>query len=343
MAKIKTVEEICQIKDMGDFAHEVEKFYKREVRNKVLTAEELIDKLSYILINHVVKDNNWIVMIYLNDLLKENEYNKKQPLCSEFEKYIDEIDGNESYFAIYGYGYLMKKEAYEKLLSIVFGDYPLELRALSIKLISYISNQTFDRGLHKDVAYWSEKDLRLSEIEEWKNNGCLDGEGYKPPIQDEALKDPKTKLEKAVAKLQIKLEKLRSDNPSEQDEYLVVADKEKLDAVLKKYPLNGMYLEFLTRFSPQKVSMFKFCSCLTLYGVDDILDYQLGYSVDDNGNLLEGWPDGYLVIADGDSDPYCINLNEKDGGVYFARHGEGEWKFEKVYNSLSTFLTNLAR
>ena len=41
MAKIKTVEEICQIKDMGDFAHEVEKFYKREVRNKVLTAEEL--------------------------------------------------------------------------------------------------------------------------------------------------------------------------------------------------------------------------------------------------------------------------------------------------------------
>jgi len=343
LKKVLTIEEICQITDRNEFPNAVEKYYKREKKNKILSEKELAQNLSYILINNVSEDADWSILIYLEDLLKTEKIDNIEEVKN---KLLDIIDNHKSgdYSAIKCYAYLLKKEAYEKLLSIIFNEKEsLVLRALSIKLISNISKQTFDFNLPKDVGYWKEEDLRLGDVKFWQENGMKDGEGYKPPVQDDALIKPVTKFEKVVAKLQKKVAKYRSDEPSIQDEYFVVADSEKLKLVLEKYPINGVYLEFLTRFSPQDVCFYKAGGQYTIYGIDDILDYQIGYSIDDSGNSLEGWPDNYLVIADSNSDPYCIDLRETDGAVYFAYHGEGEWNFNKSFDSLIEFISFLAK
>ena len=81
----------------------------------------------------------------------------------------------------------------------------------------------------------------------------------------------------------------------------------------------------------------------TIYGVDDILEYQVGYGVDENGNPLDGWNPNHLVICDCDSDPYCIDLSEESGAVYFSYHGMGYWRFDKVYDTLADFLSNVSK
>ncbi|MBQ8425769.1 MAG: SMI1/KNR4 family protein [Clostridia bacterium] len=342
MAKILTIENICQITDRLEFAKAVEKYYKREKKNKVLSEKELAQNLSYILINHISKDSDWAVLIYLDDLLKIAKIDNSEELKNKLLDFIDN-DYNK-YFALKCYAYLVEKESYEKLLSVIFNkDEKLEERALAVKLISNISKQTFDLNLPSDPGYWKEEDLRLDDIKHWQDNGMADGEGYKPPKQDDSLFNPVTKLEKVASRLQKRISKYRSNEPSIQNEYLVVADENMLSGVLAKYELNGTYLEFLKRFSPQDVSYYRAGGQYRVYGVSDILNFQLGYSVDDKGNKLEGWPENYLVIADKDSDPYCIDLSENDGSVYFAYHGEGEWNFEKVYENVIEFISELAR
>ena len=343
MAKIITIQDICQITDGIEFAHAVEKYYKKEKKNKVLSVKELAQNLSYILVNNLSDDGNWGVLIYLEDLLKTTKIDNVEEVKI---KLLDIINNHKSgeYSAIKCYAYLLEKDAYEKLLSIIFNEEEsFVLRALSIKLISNISKQTFDLNLPKDVGYWKEEDLRLEEIKIWQENGMKDGEGYKPPVQDDALTSPVTKLEKVASRFQKKIAKYLSDEPSIQDEYLVVADSDKLNSVLEKYKISGDYKEFLTRFSPQDVCYYKAGGQYTVYGVSDILDFQKGYGIDENGKKLDGWPENYLVIADKDSDPYCINLSETNGAVYFACHGEGDWNFEKAYENIIEFLSYLAK
>lgn len=347
MANIKTIEEISQITNRVDFAHEVEKYYKRETKKKELSNQEIADNLAYILINHTSKENDWIAMIYLIDILKNTEVSEsvKPELKTKLLNYIDDISaGNECYFALKTYSYLEKKQSYEKLVQVALNtNYPTDVRALAIRMLAIISNQPFDINLPKDVGYWKENQLRLDDVKSWYESGMPDGNGYPQPVQDEALLKPKTKLEKAASKLQKKIVKYRSDVPSIFNQYLVIAEQEKINRILEKFNITGDYLEFLTRFSPQDVSFYKSSGQITIYGADDLLEFQLGYSLDENGNPLDGWTDNYLVIADQDTDPFCIDLSEENGAVYFSYHGMGEWQFEKAYDSLADFLTFFAK
>ena len=33
------------------------------------------------------------------------------------------------------------------------------------------------------------------------------------------------------------------------------------------------------------------------------------------------------------ADPYCIDITNEDSAIYYAKHGQGVWKFKKVYNN----------
>ncbi|KXX70474.1 SMI1/KNR4 family protein [Flammeovirga sp. SJP92] len=50
--------------------------------------------------------------------------------------------------------------------------------------------------------------------------------------------------------------------------------------------------------------------------------------------------DLYVICSNYYSDPYVINIREKDDGypVYYCEHGSGKWAFRKVFNSIETFL-----
>ena len=82
---------------------------------------------------------------------------------------------------------------------------------------------------------------------------------------------------------------------------------------------------------------------ILLYGVDNIIENQTGYSVDSDNNIVEDWPSNYLVIADKFADPYCMDITNEDSAIYYAKHSQGVWKFKKVYNNFIEFLEYLAK
>ncbi len=45
----------------------------------------------------------------------------------------------------------------------------------------------------------------------------------------------------------------------------------------------------------------------------------------------------YVVIANCNADPYCIDISLDNSPVYYAMHGEGKWEFEKDSESLEEF------
>ena len=181
-------------------------------------------------------------------------------------------------------------------------------------------------------------------MEAWIKAGCPDGEGYQPPNLDKALENPTNEFEEVVAKLNNKLKKEQDTSDySSYENFLVVAEESAINQLKNKYHLQGVYLEFLTRFSPCNVMIEKGMYETYLYGADNLEERQIGYSVSEQGEPLEGWPKNYLVIADRFADPYCIDTTQEDSCVYFANHGEGEWKFKKKYKNFQEFLSYLAK
>ena len=53
--------------------------------------------------------------------------------------------------------------------------------------------------------------------------------------------------------------------------------------------------------------------------------------------ILTPWNPNYVVIANCNADPYCIDISMDNSPVYYAVHGEGEWEFEKDSESLEEF------
>ena len=119
MAKLITIQDICQITDEIEFVNAVEKYYKKEKKNKVLSEKELAQNLSYILVNNVSDDGNWGILIYLEDLLKKTKIDNVEEVKMKLLDIIDNYKSGE-YSAIKCYAYLLEKGAYEKLLSIIF-------------------------------------------------------------------------------------------------------------------------------------------------------------------------------------------------------------------------------
>ena len=344
----------------GEFIELLKKYYKKML--KWNDTDKTIDELTDIYINRIGKHNNDVILYFISDTLDVSNasYHKATELAEQLTYRYYEIEKNrkqttderennfnslEQYHIIELLPKLIRKNAYPVLIDALKNNPKEEHQYNAMKQLSLISGQKFDRNLPKSYSRYDKKIyIRMDEIEQWIADGCPDGEGYPPPKLDASLENPATELEQLAAKLNNKI-KPEQDNKdfSSYTNFLVVADKDKIEHLQNKYQLKGQYLEFLTRFSPCNVIITKGMYEVTIYGADILEERQIGYSVSDKGEVFDDWPSSYLVIADRLADPYCIDITKENSKIYIANHGEGFWKFRKAFNSFEDFLQYLAK
>jgi hypothetical protein len=256
------------------------------------------------------------------------------------------------YWSILGYINSAGKGAYKQLTKMA-GDktIPLEARAHAVKCLAMFSQQPFDRNLPSDPGRWKEIDLRLSEVRAWAKAGYPDGGGYSPPKRHAALDKPRTAFEKIVHRLDKKLAKNRQERQDLADptHWLAVAAPDDIKRIKKKWKLPSLYLDFLARFSPIKVTLQsrRFYNHFQLFGAGELMDAQDGYSFDTvEEKRLKDWPAHLLVVANHGGDPFVLDLSKSDGKdapVKTAEHGVGVWEFRRVTDSFMAFLETLAK
>ena len=82
---------------------------------------------------------------------------------------------------------------------------------------------------------------------------------------------------------------------------------------------------------------------INFYNADNLMDEQIGYSIDTNGKSLttgndDDWQKEWLVIAsDSLGDPIIIDTSSAKLTVLSAAHGEGEWEAFVIADSLDNF------
>ena len=329
----------------GEFIDSFDQYLKKIVKKS--DSCQLLDEMVDILIRNQVQLHNWWVLSRMLELVdfSKVEQAKKEELAALLEKRFWQ-DGHprEWYWICSLMPRLTEAKSYPFLIDVVRSDRPRDVRANAMKNLAKASGQPFNRNLPKDPGKWKEEDIRVQEMEAWIAEGCPAGAGYLPPVLDGALDAPATPLEAVVSALNRKLKKNQDPTDfSSYDNYLVVAPSEDVERLQSKYQLKGNYLDFLKRFSPCNVIVSKGAYDIFLYGADNLEENQNGYSVSEQGEALDAWPKDYLVIADRFGDPYCIRMGEEESLIYFAKHGEGAWKFKKQYNSLEEFLAYLAK
>lgn len=78
---------------------------------------------------------------------------------------------------------------------------------------------------------------------------------------------------------------------------------------------------------------------IEIYGATGVIVGQYGYSYNPVENaVIEDWNPHYVVIANCNADPYCIDITLGNSPVFYAVHGAGEWEFVKDSESLEEFL-----
>lgn len=306
--------------------------------------EFFVDEFIDILLNSNVKYYNGLVLSEMVEKVDWDNftYHKKDEVTEILKKrYVETGNSDERYFILIVLAKLIGKEAYPFLIEVIRSDEERKICAIAIKILSVLSKQMFHRSVPSEVRLWKTKDFRLEEIEAWVAGGCKDGEGF---CFDKALEAPTNELEEAACRLNGKLRKKQDASDFSSDDYFLLPTEEAKIGYLKdKYALKGVYLECLTRFLSCDLNISKGMDDICLYGADNLEERQIGYSVSEQGEPLEGWPKNYLVIADRFADPYCIDTAQEDSCVYFANHGEGEWKFKKKYKNFQEFLSYLAK
>ena len=77
---------------------------------------------------------------------------------------------------------------------------------------------------------------------------------------------------------------------------------------------------------------------IEVYGAKSLLAGQYGYSYNPvQKTVIEDWNPNYVVIANCNADPYCIDISLDNSPVYYAVHGTGKWEFTKDSASLEKF------
>ena len=254
------------------------------------------------------------------------------------------------YWAALGLINVLGSAAYPQLIAIASNEsLATDTRAHAVKLLAQHSGQSFDAGRPSDPGNWRIDDIDISRLSSWASSGYPRGTGYVLPISDPSLNSPVTRLELAASHLDRLLQKQRQDrfDPANPSNLLIPASPEKLKAIQVQFTLPSNYLVFLERFSPLnvRVESRKFINDLQLYGVDDLVSGQLGYSINSVTNQqIEDWPTHMVVVANDGGDPYTLDLSratESDAPICKAPHGSGSWKFKEVAPSFIVFLEKL--
>jgi hypothetical protein len=256
----------------------------------------------------------------------------------------------QQYWAVLGLVNVLGSTAYPELIAIASNEsLPTDIRAHAVKLLATYSGQTFDAGRPSDPGHWRIDDLDISRLSDWASSGYPKGAGYVVPPSDPSLDSPVTRLELAASHLDRLLRqqrKVRFD-PANPSNLLVQVTTDKIDAIEHQFVLPGNYSEFLRRFSPLNVVVEsrRFVNGLRLYGADDLVSGQRGYSIDALTNLpIPGWPTSMVVVGDDGGDPYTLDLShtsESDAPICSARHGAGSWTFRVVAPSFVGFVEQL--
>lgn len=276
------------------------------------------------------------------DLISENEVS----YSDFFETCIESKDENKIYWGIEGYIKIRGISSCDFLIPFVFcNDFPLSCKANIIKKLSRITNNTFDQGKPMDPGNWKESDINYEEIRQWTENRFPFGKGYEEPVRHICLEVPETFAEKIYSKLDKKLAKKRAKkqdlaNPTN---WLVMANEADIIRIRNKWKLPEYYMDFLSKASPLKADLkLKNYGRINVYGAYNLIENQNGYSFNPiTGEEIDNWNKNYLVIAERNADPFCIDISLKNSPIYFAHHGMGEWKYEEAFVDFITFLNQI--
>ena len=122
--------------------------------------------------------------------------------------------------------------------------------------------------------------------------------------------------------------------------------KEMMDEICSKWILPKDYIEFLynhennlyINVNDDDDEDSSYENEIEIHGAKSLLVGKHGYSYNPVQNaVIEDWNPNYVVIANGNADPYCIDISLDNSPVYYAMHGEGKWEFEKDSESLEEF------
>lgn len=110
-----------------------------------------------------------------------------------------------------------------------------------------------------------------------------------------------------------------------------------------KWKLPEYYRDFLSKASPLKADLkLKDYGRINVYGAHNLIESKNGYSFNPiTGEEIDDWNPNYLVIAERNADPFCIDISLKNSPIYFANHGMGEWKYEEAFVDFTTFLKQI--
>lgn len=263
-----------------------------------------------------------------------------QPTWSEGHQYWAQL-GLINTIGSAAYPYLIGMVANESLAT--------DTRAHAVKLLAQHSGQTFDAGRPSDPGRWRIEDLDVARLSIWASSGYPRGAGHVLPTTDQSLESPMTRLEKAASQLNRLLQKQRHNklDPANPSNMLTQAPTSKMETIKSHFRLPSNYLEFLERFSPLNVIVEsrRFINGLQLYGADDLISGQRGYSIHGVTNEpIQDWPSTMIVIGNDGGDPYTLDLSraaEFDAPVCRAPHGSGTWKFRQVAPSFIEFIEQL--
>ncbi len=97
-------------------------------------------------------------------------------------------------------------------------------------------------------------------------------------------------------------------------------------------------VEFYTTYNPTQLITSSPFGTLDIYPLDNLDHMQVGYATHGlTGEPVPEWPQGMLVIADADADPFILDPT-RDGEIQFARHGQGTWDFFPIAPDITGLL-----
>ena len=106
-------------------------------------------------------------------------------------------------------------------------------------------------------------------------------------------------------------------------------------------PLPEEIQQYYEVLGPLDVTINGYGNPYHLPRLSKLWDYQKGYRYDtDTLELLPGWDEDWLVIADEGADPFIYSL--ETGLITVAQHGQGSWEPEDIFDSIEHMVTTFA-